>query len=927
MKFSAYLVLFHALEQALPTGFDEPFSFRQTYDLRAIVKNLPDGNEEKESLHFPTLAASELDKSLSNWSWNVNMSYQTCLHLPSSRVYAIYIPHLVRCLRTYYYYCLSLANSTMDMSKPMLRHARECGSIKFSESSWSQNKISWTINVPSEFHLNVTINFLQVTYHPSTCHDFLKENRSYSVQGLAIGHHAAICERTRMRSYLLPTNHVDVILNYTLVPDRPQLEIQYEGIIPQDKRRVFHRMLQLPCCHVSHMEKLPKLKPVRRVIMHIKTWLWVTTSVFNISMFCQYNNLTGKKLNTKRLDFIDGPIFLLGSQLENRARIGRLECEDMALPIASATLQGKASSYVYKDRLTASIGDLSIVFVGADEDLLDVNFRFHNHFPAWPYGQRNSTDYSHISPGTARREILSLTVTGRHFHVIYNLFINSPRRASPRLIFDIIEFDIVSFMDGCHSGGIFIAEHLQTVASYCSIAGIAFLNGTYERGGILFGTKSLTMIFKGYSWFARMRIIVYVTYGDCLGIANICDQFNTGRHYLKQCSKSRPDPFVCRQLTFRPCIEVARLPSDRQVFSKNCQIYFSLELLDFPEYFHFSKTLFIHAKIQDYLDVTENRSTLEELLPRVYVLWQYKGGLHIPLEYSSVSLIHQPNKEFKHKAITAYVLLRNTFRWLGMGYWFRFSETPECQAEFLDVHSHHIDTRCGTLTAPSAPQIKISIAPEVFQTFYTYHVVPEGSQFLNVAFYLSEIQQIVHGHFRVMLEWISNNMGVDKTMTYSKLQYLELKLFCDYRSQKIFITLQLDNMLSQLIVQYMSRALISKTSEQLTWEPSWNSTFTWLDDKEFCRRVERRAPCYKYHGVSNITWHEAQIWCQEERSNLISINSPSEWHAILWRSIGIDGRVLFPKVKIPDSEIMDGTLLFIGLHRIDVSTSLISVLN
>ena len=273
MKFSAYLVLVHAIGQTLPNRFDEQFSFGQTYDLRAVVENLPSGNEEKESVFFPSLAASELDKSLSSWSWSVNMSYQTCLHVPRSRVYTKYLPHLVHCLRRYYYYCLPMANNTVDMSKPMLKHAKECGSIKFSESSWSQNKISWEIHVPSEFHLNVTINFLEVTYHPSICHEFFRENRSYYPgQGLAIGNHAAVCERTGMRSYLLPTNHVHVILNYTLVPDRPQVEIQYEGIIPQNRRRVFDRMLQLTFCHVSHMEMLPKLKPVRRVIMHIKTW-------------------------------------------------------------------------------------------------------------------------------------------------------------------------------------------------------------------------------------------------------------------------------------------------------------------------------------------------------------------------------------------------------------------------------------------------------------------------------------------------------------------------------------------------------------------------------------------------------------------------------------------------------------------------------
>ncbi len=597
----------------------------------------------------------------------------------------------------------------------------------------------------------------------------------------------------------------------------------------------------------------------------------------------------------------------------------------MTLPAASAMLQSKNGSYVYKDMVIASIGDLSIVFDGADEDLSDVKFRFRNHFPTRPYGHRNKTDYSHISPESGRTEILSLTIAGRHSHVMYNLYITSSEfRASPRLIFSIKEFNVVSFGDGCHSGGIFIAEELKTVASYCSLAGIAFLNDTSERGGILFGTKSLMVIFKGYSWFARMRIIVYVIYEDCLGVANICDQFDIGRHHLKRCPKSKPSPMICRHLTSQPCLEVTRLPSDRQVaYSQGCQIFFSLRFGHFPEYFHFSNTLFIQAKIKDYLYVTENRSSLEELLPRVHVLWQYEGGT-VPFDYFSVSLMHEIKKEFKRKAYSAYVLLSNALPWLGMGYWLRFTETPACQTELLDVHPHHIDIGCGKLRLTSAPQIKISIAPEVFKNYYTFNLASERSPFLNVAFYLSEVKYFVHGRFRVLLEWISNNMEVDKAMIYSKLQYLELKLYCDHQFQKIFITFQLEGTFSQLIVQYMSRALILNHIEELPRTPSWNSTLS-LDGKEFCRGP--RAPCYKYHSVSNITWNEAQIWCQEQKSNLISINSPNEWHAVLWRVCGINTRNVVPKVNLSGSEIMDGTLLFIGLHRIDVSTSLISVLN
>ena len=42
----------------------------------------------------------------------------------------------------------------------------------------------------------------------------------------------------------------------------------------------------------------------------------------------------------------------------------------------------------------------------------------------------------------------------------------------PRLRFQIQEFDMVSIQDGCHTGGIFIAEGAKDIARYCSQAGI-----------------------------------------------------------------------------------------------------------------------------------------------------------------------------------------------------------------------------------------------------------------------------------------------------------------------------------------------------------------------------------------------------------------------------------------------------------------------
>ncbi len=128
MKVRVYLLLF----QAVLIRFNEHFAYGEILDLRAVVEKLPDWKEVKESIYFPSLAARELDKSLSIWPWSVNMSCQSCLHVPRSRVYTIYFLYVLRCLRSYYRYCVPLAKDAVDMPESILGHARECGNITFS---------------------------------------------------------------------------------------------------------------------------------------------------------------------------------------------------------------------------------------------------------------------------------------------------------------------------------------------------------------------------------------------------------------------------------------------------------------------------------------------------------------------------------------------------------------------------------------------------------------------------------------------------------------------------------------------------------------------------------------------------------------------------------------------------------------------------
>ena len=180
------------------------------------------------------------------------------------------------------------------------------------------------------------------------------------------------------------------------------------------------------------------------------------------------------------------------------------------------------------DQVKASIGDLTAVLKGPDEDMSKVNFRFNTHLPNKPYGHFNFINYTSTEPDTSESIITNtkLSKEGRHVYIVYMLYRRRWKFMSiPRLVFHINKFDMVSFEDGCDTGGIFITQRQGVIAHFCSRAGVAFLNGTSETGGILFGTSPLGIILKGYSWFANIQLSISVSYDDCLGVTNICDKF------------------------------------------------------------------------------------------------------------------------------------------------------------------------------------------------------------------------------------------------------------------------------------------------------------------------------------------------------------------------------------------------------------------
>ncbi len=445
-------------------------------------------------------------------------------------------------------------NAVVHVQEMTSQNELECMRFRFSETNFSQNAKIWDIRVSLGFHINLTVTDLQVTYHPRS-HSNLVKGGHYTGQGLAIGNHTAVCQRTTHQSYLLPTSEVRVILNYTWIPDRPVLEFMYEAIALESIES-YLTLFDLNLFNLYYFESFQKTK--RRLILHIKTWVRFTVSLVNVTLVCKNNFSKGKELY-----FIDGPIFLVGSYLQSYALIASLECENIASNTANATLKGTNGRYLYMDQVKASIGDLTAVLLGPDKDMSKVNFKFNLHPPNNPYSHFILTDYTNTKPDITPESVianLDLPIARRHFHIVYWLARRSSKFLStPRLVFHIRKFDMVSFQDGCNTGGIFIGEVYHTIASYCSRAGINFLNATSQTRGILFGASPLVIILKGYSWFANIQLNISVSYDDCLGVTNICDKIRDNSPlFPKPCEGY--DNIPCRYVVPTPCIEIVRLP-------------------------------------------------------------------------------------------------------------------------------------------------------------------------------------------------------------------------------------------------------------------------------------------------------------------------------------------------------------------------------
>ncbi len=861
------------------------------------------------------IAASGQGNLLSSSQWSIRFASHYCLVITHGHNYKTYLYGTLTCLNGYHQFCIR-GNAAAHVQEMTSERAPNCMQVRFSEQTPSQKARIWDIHVLPGFHINLTVTDLQMTYHPrGHCHDIVVQDGRYTGQGLAIGNYAKVCQRTKHHSYLLPMSKARVILNYTRIPDRPFLEFLYEAIIPQKSKESYITLWKLNLLNLFYFEFTQNTKS--RLILYAKSWVRLAISLTHITLVCENNINTGKKLS-----FIDGPVFLVSSYLQRSAFIASLECDNLVSSTTNASLKGNDGRYLYMDQVKASIGDLTIVLEGPDVDMSTLNFSFRSFLPDTPYGHFNVTDYTNAKEGDTSESVLAnldLPIQGRHFHLTYWLQRRGwASQVTPRLVFQIKKFDMVSFQDGCHTGGVFIAEGYTNIASYCSQAGIAFLNSTTETGGILFGASPLVVILKGYSWFATIQLNISVIYDSCIGVTNICDKFmENPLMFPHKCDGF--DNIPCRHVTPSPCIEIVRLPSDGlSDYSAVCEMISHLGGSPAVGHIQFLTTLLMTFAVKGQLE-------LEEAFPMIYPEYM-ENFLYMPLFPSRHSRL-QLKKTYRIQAESIITNIKNTLPWLGVGHWIRLMQVPGCNKEAVSLQplgDLQIFGGCGELRMGSVTgRAKVSIHKSVFlRPLYSYKTY----QFLNAAIFLSSAEGVsnysTESHFSTKLQWSSVD-GLHKKIIYTRRQYLEINVF-NQDPFKFAIDLEWNNPLDDIQFMYVRRGeMVAGTGRgvgKLTFDTSWIG----VKQQEVC--FSKTLSCYRYQeavgaGMSGLTWNMAQARCVEQNSNLVSINSPYEWHSLLGWAYNFHHTSSGLLAHISAIQAFKGRLLFIGQRRMKVSNS------
>ncbi len=860
------------------------------------------------------MVASESSNRLSSSHWSIRYAFDQCLLIRYSSNYKAYLHGSLLCLKQYYQFCIR-GNAVAQAQELTSQHAPECMRFRFAETTFCQNAKIWDIHVPMGFNINLTVTDLQMTYHPVECYDSQARDGRYTGQGLAIDNYTTVCQRTKHHSYLLPMSKARIILNYTRIPDRPVLEFLYQAITKQEPVTSYLTKVKLTFLNVFCFDLFQNNKTIR-LIIYVQPHVRFACSLVNVILRCENNFNRGNKLT-----FIDGPVFLVHTYLHTHALIARLDCEYLASNVTNSSLGDNNTQYRYLHQVTSSIGDITAVLEGPGIDISILDFSFRFHIPDTHYGNFNVIDYTRVELNTSESLIakLNLPVQGRHFHVLCWLQkANSSIPHKPRLVFRVKEFDMVSFRDGCHTGGIFIAEGLTIIATYCSQAGITFLNSTSETGGILFGVSPLVLILKGYSWFANIKLTISILYDTCLGVTNICDKFRDNWiMFNKECLGF--DDVLCRYVTPTPCIEIVRLPSDGLLdYSSACTLLSHINRSPAVGYIPFPSTLHLTFAIKGHLE-------LQDEFPAIYPEFlEHHFYFHFlaPRDHTRLQL----NKYYSLQSESVIVNIKNTYPWLGIGHWIRLIQRLGCPKEVVSLQPLeplYILRGCPELGMTSVTgHAKIFIHSSVFSRFLHFLNL---YQCLNVEIFLLGAEDVSNGRaegfFNAKLQSLVG--GVQKHIVYTKRQYLEIKMFSQHPSQEFSIELEWITSLDRLQFVYIRRPEKIADKGGPVWKDPINESWIGVTEQEVCSR--ETLSCYRYHQSHDImsepTWDMAQAQCAEQNSNLISINSPEEWRLLLqwaydsnltnsnsWGWIGAIGP-------------FNGQLLFIGQRRMDASNS------
>ncbi len=366
-----------------------------------------------------------------------------------------------------------------------------------------------------------------------------------------------------------------------------------------------------------------------------------------------------------------------------------------------------------------------------------------------------------------------------------------------------------------------------------------------------------------------------------------------------------------------PCLEIVRLPSDGLFdYSTECEIISLVDRSSVVGYTQFPYSLRITFAVKGQLE-------LGEIFPVINP--EYKNRLYYTPMFNTYRIKLKLNKKYSLQSPTIITNIKNTYPWSGIGHWIRLIEVPACDKESFSLQTLkplQIMGGCGELEITSViGKADIEIHKSVFKLnlyYQTYY------QFLNVAIFLPTAEEVSNSTtgraFNAELQWSSAD-GLQKRIVYTNRQYLEINIFSQSSQQNFSIDLEWYNMLDHIQFAYIRRSRVIDAKAPEITEHAFYPSWIGVKNPEVCLR--RTSSCYRYQESgdlsSEVTWKMAQSRCAEQNSNLVSINSPVEWHSLLVWAYNLHTTTSGLWAFIADIEAFKGRLLFIGQRRTDVS--------